>query len=172
MSDRPDPGYAIRAARPGDEVAILRMVRDLALFEHEPDSVVATEAMLAEALFAPGGHVHAHLAERAEQGGVRAVGMALWFLNFSTWTGRPGLYLEDLFVDAAERRSGVARALMVALAREAQARGCARMDWAVLDWNEEAMRFYERIGARRAEGWQPWRLEGEGIAKLALMDRG
>jgi GNAT superfamily N-acetyltransferase len=123
--------------------------------------------MLAEALFVPGGHTHAHLAERDG----RAVGLALWFLNFSTWTGRPGLYLEDLFVDGSERRSGVARALMAVLAQEAMARGCARMDWAVLDWNSEAMRFYERIGARRVEGWQPWRLDAEGIAKLALTDR-
>ena len=155
---------AIRAAQPGDEAGILRMIRDLAAFEREPDAVVATEAMLTENLFGEGSHVHAHLAERDG----RAVGLALWFLNYSTWTGRPGLYLEDLFVDPDERRSGVAHALMVALAEEALARGCARMDWAVLDWNVEAMRFYEKIGARRAEGWQPWRLEGEAIARLAL----
>ena len=126
----------------------------------------ATEAMLAKALFAPAGHVHAHIAEREG----RAVGLALWFLNFSTWTGKPGLYLEDLFIDEAERRSGVARALMVTLAREALARGCARMDWAVLDWNEEAMRFYERLGAHHSEGWQPWRLERDAVERLALTD--
>jgi GNAT superfamily N-acetyltransferase len=155
---------AIRPAQPGDEAEILRMIRALASFEREPDAVVATEAMLAENLFGEGGHVHAHIAERDG----RAVGMALWFLNYSTWTGRPGLYLEDLFVDPAERRSGVAKQLMIALAEEALARGCARMDWAVLDWNSEAMRFYETIGARRCEGWQPWRLEADGIAALAL----
>jgi GNAT superfamily N-acetyltransferase len=154
----------VRPAVPGDEPVILAMIRALAAFEREPDAVVATEAMLAENLFGPGAHVHAHIAERAG----KAVGLALWFLNYSTWTGRPGLYLEDLFVDPAERKSGVARALMVALAEEALARGCARMDWAVLDWNTEAMTFYERIGARRHEGWQPWRIEGEGIAALAL----
>jgi GNAT superfamily N-acetyltransferase len=154
----------IRPAQPGDEPEILRMIRALAAFEKEPDAVVATEAMLAENLFGEGAHVHAHIAER----GGRVVGLALWFLNYSTWTGRPGLYLEDLFVDASERKSGVARALMVALAEEAMARGCARMDWAVLDWNTEAMKFYERLGAKRHEGWQPWRIEGEGIAALAL----
>jgi GNAT superfamily N-acetyltransferase len=154
---------AIRRAIPGDEAEILRMIRALALFEREPDAVAATEAMLTAALFADGAHVHAHIADRDG----RAVGLALWFLNFSTWTGRPGLYLEDLFVDESERRSGVARALFAALAKEAEARGCARIDWAVLDWNGEAMRFYERIGARRTEGWQPWRLDGEGIAALA-----
>jgi GNAT superfamily N-acetyltransferase len=158
---------AIRPAQPGDEAEILRMIRALASFEREPDAVVATEAMLTENLFSEGGHVHAHIAERDG----RAVGMALWFLNYSTWTGRPGLYLEDLFVDPAERRSGVAKQLMIALAEEALARGCARMDWAVLDWNSEAMRFYETIGARRSEGWQPWRLEADGIAALALTGR-
>ena len=155
---------AIRAVQPGDEPEILRMIRALAHFEREPDAVVATETMLTENLFGEGSHVHAHIAERDG----RAVGLALWFLNYSTWTGRPGLYLEDLFVDPGERRSGVARSLMVALAEAALARGCARMDWAVLDWNTEAMRFYERIGASRSAGWQPWRLEGEAIAELAL----
>jgi GNAT superfamily N-acetyltransferase len=155
---------AIRAASPGDEGEILRMVRALADFEREPDAVIATEAMLTENLFGEGAQVHAHIAARDG----RAVGLALWFLNYSTWTGRPGLYLEDLFVDPAERKSGVARALMVALAEEALARGCARMDWAVLDWNTEAMKFYERIGAKRNAGWQPWRIEGEGIERLAL----
>jgi GNAT superfamily N-acetyltransferase len=158
---------AIRPAQPGDEAEILRMIRALASFEREPDAVVATEAMLTENLFSEGGHVHAHIAARDG----RAVGMALWFLNYSTWTGRPGLYLEDLFVDPAERRSGVAKQLMIALAEEALARGCARMDWAVLDWNSEAMRFYETIGARRSEGWQPWRLEADGIVALALTGR-
>ncbi len=157
---------SIRSAQPGDEAEILRMIRALAAFEREPDAVAATEAMLTRTLFANGVHVHAHIAERNG----RAVGLALWFLNFSTWTGKPGLYLEDLFVDESERRSGVARALMATLAQEALARGCARMDWAVLDWNEEAMRFYERLGARRTEGWQPWRLEGEAIARLAAVE--
>jgi GNAT superfamily N-acetyltransferase len=158
------PGVRVRLAERGDEAEILRMIRGLAEFEREPDAVQATAAMLTETLFSEGAQVHAHIAEH----GGRPVGLALWFLNYSTWTGRPGLYLEDLFVDPEERRSGVARALFVALAEEAMARGCARMDWAVLDWNTEAMRFYERIGARRTEGWQPWRLDGEGIAKLAL----
>lgn len=158
-----DTALRIRPAVHGDEAEILRMIRGLALFEREPDAVLTTEAMLAEILFAEGTHVHAHIAGRDG----KAVGLAVWFLNYSTWTGRPGLYLEDLFVDGAERRSGVAMALMARLAQEAMARGCARMDWAVLDWNTEAMRFYERIGARRSEGWQPWRLEGEGIAALA-----
>ena len=153
---------AVRPAQPGDEAEILRMIRALATFEREPDAVLATEAMLAESLFGAGSHVHAHI---AEQDG-RSVGLALWFLNYSTWTGRAGLYLEDLFVDPEARRAGIARALFGALAEEAMARGCARIDWAVLDWNEPAMGFYRRIGARRSEGWQPWRLEGEALARL------
>jgi GNAT superfamily N-acetyltransferase len=153
----------VRTVRPGDEAEILRMIRALAAYEREPDAVAATEAMLGTALFGDTPHVYAHIAERDG----KAVGLALWFLNFSTWTGKSGLYLEDLFVDPSERRSGGARALMVALAKEAQARDCARMDWAVLDWNEEAMRFYRRLGASRSEGWQPWRLEADGIARLA-----
>ncbi|HLZ79198.1 MAG TPA: GNAT family N-acetyltransferase [Sphingomonas sp.] len=155
---------SIRPARPGDEAAILRMIRALAAFEREPDAVVATEAMLTQALFSDGAHVHAHLAERDG----RTVGLALWFLNFSTWMGRPGLYLEDLYVDEDERRSGVAQALLTVLAQEALARGCARMDWAVLDWNQDAMRFYERLGARPSADWQPWRLEGEALRRLAF----
>jgi GNAT superfamily N-acetyltransferase len=88
-------------------------------------------------------------------------------MTYSTWTGRPSLYLEDLFVDDEARGQGVARALMMRLAQEAKARDCARMDWAVLDWNVDAMAFYERIGARRQTGWEPWRLHGEALDALA-----
>lgn len=153
----------VRAARPGDEGEILRMIVALATYERQPDAVRATEASLAELLFAERPSVWAHLAELDG----RPVGLALWFLNFSTWTGRHGLYLEDLFVDRAVRRQGVARALFAALAREAHARGCARIDWAVLDWNRSAMDFYETLGAARCTGWEPWRLEGAALERLA-----
>jgi GNAT superfamily N-acetyltransferase len=139
------------------------MIRALALYEHEPDAVKATEESLRVMLFGPEPKVFAHLAELDG----KAVGLAVWFLNFSTWTGRHGIYLEDLFVDPEARRAGVARALFKALAAEAQARDCARIDWAVLDWNEPAKDFYRRIGARRAEGWEPWRLDGAALASLA-----
>jgi GNAT superfamily N-acetyltransferase len=154
---------SVRPARAGDEGEILRMIRALALYEHEPDAVKATEEALRVMLFGPEPKVFAHLAERDG----KAVGLAVWFLNFSTWTGRHGIYLEDLFVDPEARRSGVARALFKALAAEAQARDCARIDWAVLDWNEPAKDFYRRIGARRTEGWEPWRLDGAALASLA-----
>jgi GNAT superfamily N-acetyltransferase len=156
-------GVTIRRAAPGDEAEILRLIVALAVYEKEPDAVHATEAGLAEALFADGARVSAHLA--VMDGAV--VGLALWFLNFSTWTGRPGLYLEDLFVEERARGSGAGGALLTTLAREAVAAGCARMEWAVLDWNETAMGFYRSIGAARAEGWQSWRLSGAALARLA-----
>lgn len=153
----------IRKAQSGDEATVLRLVRDLATYEREPDAVRATEASIRASLFVPGGLVHAFIAEIDGA----PIGLALWFLTFSTWTGRPSLYLEDLFVDEAARGRGVARMLFRRLAREAKARNCARIDWAVLDWNVEAMAFYERIGARRQSGWQPWRLDGAALDRMA-----
>jgi GNAT superfamily N-acetyltransferase len=97
----------------------------------------------------------------------RPVGLALWFLTYSTWTGRPSLYLEDLFVDESMRGQGVAKALFRRLAQEAKARNCGRIDWAVLDWNVDAMAFYERLGGRQQTGWQPWRVHGEALDQLA-----
>lgn len=153
----------VRAAQPGDETAILRMVHALASFEQEPDAVKTTESELRATLFGEKPVVFAHIAELDGQ----AVGMAVWFLNYSTWTGRPGIYLEDLFVDPDARRAGVARALFVALAREAGARDCARLDWAVLDWNENAKRFYRSIGGVHKSAWEPWRIDGEALRRLA-----
>jgi GNAT superfamily N-acetyltransferase len=152
----------IRPARPGDEADILRLIRALADYEREPDAVEATAEGLAAHLFADGPRVFAHVAE--QEG--RVVGMALWFLTFSTWTGRHGIYLEDLFVDPAARGGGIARRLVEALAAEAAAWGCARIEWAVLDWNEQAKAFYRRLGARHNEAWEPWRLDGEALAAL------
>lgn len=153
----------IREARTGDEAVVLQMIRDLATYEREPDAVYATEESIRASLFVPGAQVFAHI---AELDGV-PVGLALWFLTFSTWTGRPSLYLEDLFVSESARGQGVARALFRRLAREAKARNCARIDWAVLDWNVDAMAFYERLGGRRQTGWQPWRLHGAALDALA-----
>jgi GNAT superfamily N-acetyltransferase len=153
----------IRWARPGDEAEVLRLVKGLAVYERAPDAVQTTEAMLTETLFGANPQVFAFLAELDG----RVVGLALWFLTYSTWTGRPSLYLEDLFVDEPARGNGAARALMARLAQEAKARDCARMDWAVLDWNVDAMAFYERLGARRQTGWEPWRLHGDALDRLA-----
>lgn len=155
---------AIRPATPADAGDILRLVRALAAYEREPEAVAMDAAGCQAALFGDGAVAHAHVAEADG----RIVGVALWFLNFSTWTGRPGLYLEDLYVDEDARGAGAGRALLTALAREAAARGCARMEWSVLDWNEPAMGFYRRIGAEAKRGWQIWRLDGAALAALAV----
>lgn len=152
----------IRPARPGDEHDILRLIRALAAYEREPDAVETTTDDLRTHLFAEAPRVYAHV---AEQDG-RVVGIAVWFLNYSTWTGRHGIYLEDLFVEPSARGGGVARALFRALASEARERRCARIDWAVLDWNEPAKAVYRRLGARHNAGWEPWRLDGAALAAL------
>lgn len=153
----------IRPAVPGDEAAILGMVIALAVYEREPDAVKATEESLRATLFGDNPQVFAHIAELDGA----PVGLALWFLTYSTWTGAPSLYLEDLFVAEAARGTGTGRALLTALAREAKALGCARMDWAVLDWNEKARAFYTHIGAHHSKGWEPWRIEGDALERLA-----
>ena len=152
----------IRRARPGDEHDILRLVHALATYERQPDAVKATADALAALLFGDDPKVFAHVAE--QDGAV--VGIAVWFLNFSTWTGRHGIYLEDLFVDPRLRGGGVARALFKALAEEAKAQDCARIDWGVLDWNELAKGFYRRMGARHMSEWEPWRLDGDALVAL------
>ena len=130
---------AVRPAVPGDEADILRMIRALADFEREPDAVVATEAMLADNLFGAGAHVHAQIAERDG----RAVGLAVWFLNYSTWTGRPGLYLEDLFVDPAARGQGIGGALIQDLVDIGRERGWSRLYWHTRASNDTARRLYD-----------------------------
>lgn len=153
----------VRRAEPRDVPAILRLIRALAAYEREPHAVRATEESLARTFFAPDAQVFAHV---LEIDGL-VVATAVWFLNYSTWTGRPGIFLEDLIVDAHARGAGAGRLLFAALAREAVARGCARIDWAVLDWNTPAMGFYRAIGGRPQSGWQPWRIEGAALAALA-----
>jgi len=153
----------IRRAGPGDVADMLALIVALAVYEREPDAVQATEASLHETLFGRGAQVFAHVA--VLDGAV--IGVALWFQTYSTWTGRPSLYLEDLFVSPAARGTGAGRALFRALAREAVARNCARIDWAVLEWNETAAGFYRTLGAAPSTGWQPWRIEGAALAALA-----
>ena len=157
---------SVRRARPGDEHDILRLIHALATYEHAPHAVKATPEGLAAALFGEHPRVFAHV---AEQGGT-VVGIAVWFFNFSTWTGRHGIYLEDLFVDPEVRGGGVARALFEALAAEAKAHDCARIDWAVLDWNDLAKGFYRKIGSRQLTDWEPWRLDGEALEQMKAQD--
>jgi GNAT superfamily N-acetyltransferase len=153
----------IRGAVPGDAAAILRFVRDLAAFEREPDAVEATEDTLAEALF---GANPAAEAAVAELDGI-AVGFALFFHNFSTWTGRRGVYLEDLYVTPEARGQGVGKALLRHLAALALDRGCARFEWSVLDWNVDAIAFYRSIGAHPMDAWTVQRVAGDALARLA-----
>lgn len=157
----------IRPARPGDEGDILRLIKALADYEREPDAVETTAEGLRGHLFGDEPRVFAHVAELDG----RVVGIAVWFLSFSTWTGQHGIYLEDLFVEPAVRGGGVARDLLKALAAEAEVRGYPRLDWAVLDWNEPAKGFYRRMGARHNETWEMWRLDGADLRAFQRLDR-
>ena len=163
MPDEKLPAFAIRVATARDVPTILSLIRDLAEYERAPHDVVATEASLEEALFGARPAAEVLLGEEAGA----AVCFALFFHNFSTWLGRRGLYLEDLFVRPEVRGRGYGRALLVRLAQLAVERGCGRMEWAVLDWNEPAIEFYRKLGARPNEEWTIFRLTREGIAKLA-----
>jgi GNAT superfamily N-acetyltransferase len=157
----------IRAARPDDVPTILALIRELAAYEREPDAVVATEAGLAAALFDDRAALFGLIAEHPGDDGPIVAGFALWFLNFSTWVGRHGIYLEDLYVRPELRGHGYGRALLVELARIADERGYGRLEWAVLDWNESAHRFYESLGAVPMQEWTIWRVSGDGLGKLA-----
>ncbi len=155
--------FNIRPARVEDVPIILELIRDLATYERAPDEVVATKEQLVDVLFGERPVAEVLLAFEAET----AVGFAVYFYNFSTWLGRPGLYLEDLFVNPEKRGKGYGRALLVALAKIARDRGCGRMEWAVLDWNEPAIKFYRALGAQPMHEWTVFRLTSEEIAKLA-----
>ena len=155
--------FMIRPATVSDVHTLLVMIRAVATDEHAPDEVVATEEGLAEVLF--GKKLAAEVLLAFEND--RAVGFALFFHNFSTWLGRPGLYLEDLFVRPEDRGKDYGRALLIHLAKIARDRGCGRMEWAVLDWNEPAIEFYKKLGAKPMDEWTVFRLTRDGIAKLA-----
>ena len=157
------PSFVIRPATMADVPIILELIRALATYERAPNEVTATEQGLTEVLFGKKPAAEVLLAFENDT----AVGFAVFFHNFSTWLGRPGLYLEDLFVRPEDRGKGYGRALLIALARIARDRGCGRMEWAVLDWNEPAIQFYRKLGAKPLDEWTVFRLTGDGIAKLA-----
>jgi len=142
--------FAIRPARPDDESAIHSLVCELAEFEKLLDSVISTPADLAAALFADPPLLHALVAEVGDQ----AVGMALFFPTFSSFAGKPGLWLEDVYVRPDHRGSGIGRGLLDAFLAQARSLGCARAEWSVLDWNEDAIRFYESLGAKVLPDWR------------------
>ena len=155
--------FEIRPARVEDVPVILGLIRELATYERAPDEVTATEEQLVDVLFGEKPVAEVLLAFE----GKSPVGFDVFFHNFSTWLGRPGLYLEDLFVKPDKRGKGYGRALLVDLAKVARDRGCGRMEWAVLDWNEPAIKFYRSLGAKPMEEWTVFRLTHDGIAKLA-----
>ena len=163
MTSKTEYAFQIRLAQRGDVPVILALIRELAEYERAPDAVVATEDQLRESLF--GAHPAAEVLLGEEKG--EPVCFALFFHNFSTWMGRRGLYLEDLFVRPEMRGKGYGGALLVRLAQIAQQRDCGRMEWAVLDWNEPAIQFYRKLGARPNDEWTIFRLTRDGIAQLA-----
>jgi GNAT superfamily N-acetyltransferase len=153
----------IAPAAEQDVPAILSLIKALAEYEHLSDAVVATEADLHRALFGPEPFAEVIVATDGEA----TVGFALFFHTFSTFLGRPGLYLEDLFVVPDRRGQGYGKALLAALARIAVDRGCGRFEWSVLDWNEAAIGFYRRMGAEVMDEWRICRVTGEALGRLA-----
>ncbi|WP_148861324.1 GNAT family N-acetyltransferase [Marinobacter fonticola] len=153
----------IRKATADDAALILRFIRELAIYEKAEHEVVATEATVAESIFGPDSTVHAVICEKD----AKPIGFAVYFYNYSTWLGKNGLFLEDLFVTPSERGSGAGKALLRYLAQVAVAKGCGRFEWNVLDWNEPAIQFYTSIGARPQSEWIGYRLTGQALLDLA-----
>jgi GNAT superfamily N-acetyltransferase len=155
--------FVIREAVEGDVPAILELIRGLAEYERAPDQVKCTEEVLRESLFGEKPDAEVLLACN----GSETAGFAVFFHNYSTWWGCRGIYLEDLFVKPAMRGKGIGKALLVQLARLARDRGCARMEWSVLDWNQPAIDFYRSLGATAKDEWTVYRLDRHAIEKLA-----
>ena len=163
MGERDAPPCRIRPAVEADVPLVLALIRELAEYERLADQVTATESDLREALFGPAPSAEAVIAT-VDDG---PAGFALFFHSFSTFTGRPGLYLEDLYVRPGRRGRGIGRRLLAHLARLARERGCSRFEWAVLDWNEPAIRCYRRVGAAPMDDWTVYRLTGAALDRLA-----
>ncbi|MFI6574354.1 GNAT family N-acetyltransferase [Nocardiopsis sp. NPDC050513] len=157
----------IRPARPDDVPVIHRMIRELAEYEKEPESATATEEDIRTALFGPDAAVYGHVAEHVgEDGEVEPAGIALWFLNFSTWTGKHGVYLEDLYVRPDLRGHGYGLELLRRLAQICAERGYTRLEWSVLDWNTPAIDFYAALGSTPMDEWTVRRLDGDALRAL------
>ena len=154
----------IRTAVEDDVDTLVQLINDLARFERSADSVIIDRGLLRDALFCDSPTVFAHV---AEEGG-SIVAMAIWFLNFSTWTGRNGIYLEDLYVRPGARGRGIGRALIAELAGIAHRSGYSRVEWSVLDWNRSAIHFYQSLGAVPMDEWTGYRLAGPELETLAL----
>ncbi len=154
----------LRPARENDLDTIIRLIQGLAEYEREPDSVTLEREELRLNLFGPRPYAEVIMAET--DAGENA-GFALFFHNFSTWTGKPGIWLEDLFVWPELRGQGFGKALLVELARIAVERGCSRFEWSVLDWNEPSIAFYKALGAVPMDEWTTYRVAGEALTNLA-----
>lgn len=157
------PKIEIRPANAADSGLILRFITDLAIYENAEDAVVATADDIRRSLFGPDTTTHAIICEIDS----RPAGFAVYFYNYSTWLGKNGLYLEDLYVSPEFRGLGAGKALLKHLARIAVARNCGRFEWSVLDWNEPAIEFYKSLGAKPQDEWVPYRLAGQALADLA-----
>ncbi|MBO9578041.1 MAG: GNAT family N-acetyltransferase [Microbacteriaceae bacterium] len=155
-------GAVLREARTADVPAIHQRIIDLAVYEREPDAVTGSEAMLRDVLTRADSPVRCHVVERDGE----IVGIAIWFLNYSTWTGTLGVHLEDLFVLESQRGLGYGRALLAELAAICVERGYARFQWNVLDWNEPAIAFYRSLGAEPLDEWTTLRLSGEALRRV------
>ena len=153
----------IRPAEPADVPQILAFIRGLATYEREPDAVKATETQLLADGFGPDPYYHCLIAEYDS----RPAGFAFYFYNYSTWLGRPGLYLEDLFVEPEFRSFGIGKALLKQVAAIAVEKGCPRLQWEVLDWNTPAIDFYKAMGAELMKEWLNVRIDGDALKKLA-----
>ena len=157
------PSFTLRDAVPDDAAEIARLVYALAVYEKLASEAVATEADFREHLFGDGASAFCMIAEVNKH----AAGIAIWFYSFNTFTCRPGLYVEDVFVEPVHRGRGIGRAFFRALAKRALAKGCSRMEWSVLDWNAPAIEFYRSMGAIGMEDWTVQRLNAETIRALA-----
>jgi GNAT superfamily N-acetyltransferase len=161
----------IRPARPDDVPTIVELIKELAAYEREPDAVRATAADLHDALFRDRPALFGLIAEHPGSAGPETAGFALWFLNFSTWVGKHGIYLEDLYVRPQYRGAGYGKALLTELAAIAEERGYGRVEWAVLDWNEPAHHFYRSLGATPMDEWTVWRLTDDALRGTAARGR-
>jgi GNAT superfamily N-acetyltransferase len=161
--DTTPDAVTLRDATPGDIPTILALVRELAEYERDPDAAVATPELLYAAMFGPRAVASAVMAE--DDG--TTLGFALYFFNFSTWTGRPGLYLEDFYVRPAARGRGIGTRLFRRLAQIARERNCGRMELSVLNWNTEPQRLYTRLGGQPLDDWTTFRFDERAIARLA-----
>ena len=154
-----------RVATPEDIPEILDLIKELAIYEREPDAVSATEESLMSALFGRTPAVYCHVIDHPEHAG-KLAGFALWFLNFSTWLGKHGIYLEDLFVRPELRGRGYGQILLKSLAQICVERGYGRLEWWVLDWNEPSIEFYKSMGAVPMDEWTVFRLTGDALTEL------